>query len=376
MQNIEDLGKTIAHYIDKKLLETEVKIKQYIDLKCVELFNQLQEKKFVNSKIKKVSTVVNISKTPPVTDGKKTKSFSYKSKQVLMKLSFEDIRSEIESVLNYVTQVSKIYSKLAIYTKQLVGIYIQKVDRFEQILQILTHVRNVYDNATSNYSKSKKRNMYLKLFGSVNYRILYLPGYTNNQIESHDLKLFSKAMQNWTLQPLILNNFFNYSIALFRMDELLNIYFRRQKRFFKYKEYVVEKVSETMCKSIDINEFMHTLSSNQSFLRYMIDLFRKLYVDYFSDNIFRNDFKESSPILEFDGDMILRNIVMVTHMKKMKKEISVHFKGLPNLEKDYKIQIRNTKNKMYEKNNACVYIQQCFDDISKENATFIQMSYL
>jgi len=54
-------------------------------------------------------------------------------------------------------------------------------------------------------------------------------------------------------------------------------------------------------------------------LPYCINLFRKIYNDVFSDNIYRPDYIQKSQIMEFDCEQLMLNIILLSHPMELCK---------------------------------------------------------
>ena len=52
-------------------------------------------------------------------------------------------------------------------------------------------------------------------------------------------------------------------------------------------------------------------------LPFCVHLFRRLYKDSFEDNHYREDYVSKSPIMEFDGEQLLQNIILLSKPLEM-----------------------------------------------------------
>ena len=56
-------------------------------------------------------------------------------------------------------------------------------------------------------------------------------------------------------------------------------------------------------------------------LPYMVSLFRKLYFDIFNDNEFRSNYTNFCPLLQYDCEQLLSNIVKLFNQKEFSKNV-------------------------------------------------------
>ena len=83
-----------------------------------------------------------------------------------------------------------------------------------------------------------------------------------------------------------------------------------------YQFYILEKLDENRYWKF-INRFEYiALDLYDMLLSYSINLFRKLYRDVFSDNLFRKDFDKKSYIFENEASQLLNNILKLTQPLK------------------------------------------------------------
>jgi hypothetical protein len=218
--------------------------------------------------------------------------------------------------------------------KKLLG----KINLEEYISLVMSHVKRLEDIFSNKKYNIKKINKIISTsLTPLDARFIHYEGYTNISIEVDELQKFGLVLgilvhhdKNFVPydKQLFFKNIKNYGLSLFELQEsiercLVNrygchniIYVNRDNSkqiSDPYSFYILDNVKDSNrlwkmeCRLEDF-----TLDLISSLLPYCIHLFRKIYKDVFTDNIYRPDYIYKSQITEFDCEQLLQNIILLS----------------------------------------------------------------
>ena len=314
--------------------------------------------------------------------------------------NIEKIFTSIENNRSYTANVEQIKK----YRRKLLG----KLNLIEYTDLVQNHINRLTDifSGRKKTNKEIKRIIILSLT-PLDMRLVFYHGYTNINIDIDEVQKFGlvlKMLVEHTKKfvpynrTVFFNNIKNYSLSLFEISECIErclvnrygfqsvIYLQRPKSVTKtskkdpYSFYILENFKEDKrfwkmeCRLIDFtNDFINNI------LPYCINLFRKIYKDVFSDNIYRDNYMGKSQITEFDCEQLLQNIIQLSKPISLCKTIqdiiinkctfSPTESDKFNLYADDKLQRFTHKNDTEE--NTYSVIKQIFDGISNDDITSV-----
>ena len=256
---------------------------------------------------------------------------SYKQTLTLIESCFEEIsknrvcKKPMETIRE---NRSKLLSKVSLdqYVKLLKG----HIDRLKGIF------------AAKKYDLKKITESIEKTMTPLEQRLSQYGQYFNTSLsidEQHKLKTALVIHADYPTRyiPFCLEtmqqNFYNYGLAVFTLKETFKRVFVNPYGFHNvvyialdksspddpYSFYVLEKIDGTGKRfwkmECRLDDFSRTLSSQ--LLVYSAQLFRRIYKDVFSDNIYRADYTAKATICKEDLQQLLSNIIALTQKKSL-----------------------------------------------------------
>lgn len=256
---------------------------------------------------------------------------SYKDTLTLIESCFEEIsknrvyKKAMETIRD---NRSKLLSKVALdpYVKLLKG----HIERLKGIF------------GAKKYESKKITESIEKTMTPLEQRLSQYGQYFNTSLsidEQHKLKTALVIHADYPTRYIpfclesIQQNFYNYGLAVFTLKETFKWVFVNPYGFHNlvyvplekstaddpYSFYVLEKVDGTGKRfwkmECRLDDFSKILSSQ--LLVYTTQLFRRIYKDVFSDNIYRPDYTEKATICKEDLQQLLANIIALTQKKSL-----------------------------------------------------------
>lgn len=251
------------------------------------------------------------------------------------------------------------------------------------------------------FTPSKIARKSLIALSPMDMRLLRIGNYTNTTLEVDDLNRFESALvlqnSDRKVTPFdvhkIYANIENYGLALFSLRKCMEIALTNSSVAYvdlpksndddPYSFYILESIkgegkNRKNKWSMDCRLEDTSVKLSSYILPYCITLFRRLYSDVFSDNIFRENYSSQSQTLENDAEQLLHNIVILSDHKDFCKLLQEIVKGgktmVPttddklNFYSDDKSQCRNFNSYKREVESRSTIMAQLFDEISSESA--------
>ena len=252
-------------------------------------------------------------------------------------VSQKEITERIEELFIQL-QNNRIYTSTLNTMKDLRRKLLGKINIEEYSSLVSSHVKRLEDIFSNKKYNIKKINKIIS--GSLtplDSRLIHYEGYIDISIEVDELQKFGLVLgilvhhdKNFTPydKQLFFKNIKNYGLSLFELPECIQrclvnkfgfhniIYVNRDNSkqiSDPYSFYVLNNVKDSNrlwkmeCRLEDF-----TLDFISSLLPYCIHLFRKIYKDVFTDNIYRPDYIYKSQVTEFDCEQLLQNIILLS----------------------------------------------------------------
>jgi len=280
-----------------------------------------------------------------------------------------------------------------------------------------TEMLNTHNNKLKHIFKNRQKSekdiikVVRNSLSTIDMRLIFYNGYGLNSIDIDDVQNFKECLNNNSLlnnnklvphsKIKVVENVKNYGLTLFRLKECIelniinkygfnSIIFINNKNNIQdnpYSFYILDNVTnknkrkwKMECRLEDyVNYFIDNIKP------YCINLFRKIYYDIFKDNIYRDDYKTKSPIMEFDCEQLFQNIMLLSKPIELCSLFQYIIKGKcsytpdKNDKLDFKADDKMQKNR-FEKikssniNDTRETITQLFDDIKDETVDNILLS--
>ena len=167
-------------------------------------------------------------------------------------------------------------------------------------------------------------------FSPLEQRLLFRKEFSRSDLDMNDVCMFEQAIRVAKPSTLtafdfsIVNSIKNYSLCLFPLSDLLkkiithgNIVFFRLNESAMFSFYTLDEVRvEKTFWSLDTRLQDFSQKIGDTLRPFMIELYRKVYFDFFGDYTFRLDvFKEKNNICEKDLKQLWKNLVLIAKRK-------------------------------------------------------------
>jgi hypothetical protein len=324
-------------------------------------------------------------------------------------VSYVDSIKAIDEAMECISK-ERIYKKHLISIKDLRVKLICKIGLSEYTNLIRKHIEKLTSIFGKKGTDAKKTTLNIGMsLSPLEQRLIFFSGYFNTELEPEEtqrLRLTLDVAPNPKRYiPFNYNDFFskmyNYGLSIFSVKEsikrsLVNpygfpniVYVKTEKSSAKdpYTFYILEKIEDDKriwkmeCR---LYEFSKSLSKN--ILTYCINMFRRIYFDVFSDNSYREDYKDKCLICRQDCEQLLINIIELSNSKSLcetvRKIVSKQSILLPSkMDKfDFMADDRLVKKQyIQEANNnddVIASIKRMFDDISDTDCNSIITSLI
>ena len=324
-------------------------------------------------------------------------------------VSYKEITDKIEELFMHITN-TRSYTSSLISIQSLRKKLLGKLKLIEYIDIISFHIKRLEAIfANKNYSTKKTINIISKSLTPLDMRFVYYTGYSNIPIDVDEIQKFSLALDILIEhkkqflpfdKKLLYDNINNYGLSLFELQECIercivnrygfhNIIYiptSNPSKTDPYSFYTLTKVLEKRLWKMEcrLEDFVTDFLDNV--LPYCIFLFKKIYKDVFSDNIYRKNYCSKSQITEFDCEQLLQNIILMSNPIKLCKvfqtiiinncTITATESDKFNLYADDKFQQKKfLKGECCNGDNVNDIIKRLFDGISKEEIEEIIRKY-
>lgn len=318
-------------------------------------------------------------------------------------VSFKETNQAIETMFEEVIK-NRVYKKFLLNMKEYRGKLLGKLDLPDYIKLIQTHITRLEAIFTKKkYEQKKIVTTVMLALSSLDQRLVYYGQYYNSPADTDDiqrLKLCLKINMNYPkryvqfIQTELCVKISNYSLCLLTLREigkriLVNpfrfpnlVYLQLEKSTVEdpYSFYSLEKIEpdgkrcwKMECRLDELSKFI-----SEQIRTYCIILFRKIYFDIFSDNIYREDYTEKAPAAQQDCEQLLVNILGLSKPKSfcnlLRSIVTKYCTIQPsqmdkfNFTRDDPIIKKSFMQEENDNKNLTAVIQRLFDDISTEDA--------
>lgn len=319
-------------------------------------------------------------------------------------VSHKEISDRIEELFVQIEN-TRVYTANLFTMRGLRRKLLGKINLEEYTSLILSHVKRLENIFfTKKYTKKKINKIIHNSLNPLDTRLIYYEGYTNIIMDIDDVQKFGLALgvlvhHQKQFTPYnnksFFNNIKNYGLSLFELQEciekcLINIYGyhniiylnrnknSKSKLSDPYSFYSLDNVKDHRYWKMECRMEDFTLDFIDNVLPYCINLFRKIYKDVFTDNIYRVDYISKSQITEFDCEQLIQNIICLAKpnllCKTFQKIIidNCTFTSTEtdkfNLYGDDKLQQKRLSSAIDTDEDVCKIFKRLFDDISTEDS--------
>jgi len=244
--------------------------------------------------------------------------------------------------LNNTTKISKILN--SIKDKRL--LYLRNIDITTYTDFLNNNKVVLHDILQQKKFTEKKININItKTFSSIDTRLIKYPGYTDTSIDIDELEIFKECL-NITDQKILnesecFNNellekcFTNYGLILFNLKQNIERIMSNSKSRLIYVDwstgdnsnnhfsfYSLNKVNENTrywvmdCRLYNLTDIIYNIT-----VTHLVNNFKQLYYDIYSDNVFRESYNNNCQVTEFDCQQIINNLKQVLDKNKLQKII-------------------------------------------------------
>jgi hypothetical protein len=239
----------------------------------------------------------------------------------------------------------ELYTKRGTYSKLLQDILTHRkkllgkldIDRYMELVSSHTRkIRSALEH--KKYEAKKLEDIVFKSLTPLEQRLIMFPKYYTTAISVDDVEILKTAitvnMNHPTrFVPFSLEKLFekisNYGLALLSVIDMLKIYISSpfpnicylqlsdKKDDDPYSFYVLDKIGDDGNRNwrMECRLYEFSIVLAEPLLSYCVKLFRKIYMDVFSDNTYREDFMEKAPIMNLDCAQLFGNILMLSDVK-------------------------------------------------------------
>jgi hypothetical protein len=172
-------------------------------------------------------------------------------------------------------------------------------------------------------------------------RLIFYDKYYDTTLEVEEIQRLKLALQiNMSydkryvpfLYSYLTDKIYNYGVAIFSIKEILEIVLVNPFKFSNiiylnvgkdtdkedpYTFYILESIKEDGKRNWKMNNRLTDFSRQLSDIikTYCVDLFKKMYFNVFSDNIYREEYKEKAVIFQQDCEQLLQNLIFISNQK-------------------------------------------------------------
>jgi hypothetical protein len=319
-------------------------------------------------------------------------------------VSYKDITESIEKLFEYIKD-NRVYTVSLTSIRKLRKKLLGKITLEEYTILLLDHINKLkVIFSDRKYSINKIRKIISTTLTPLDTRLVFYDGYVDINIEIDDVQKFGLALEILTEHkkqfiPYNKNDLFtnikNYSISLFSIGDCIErcmnnrygfnniIYIDRPNSSSKdpYSFYSLEKVNDKRYWKMECRMEDFSIDFSDNVLPYCISLFRRIYKDVFSDNIYRPDYMNKSQIMEFDGEQLIQNIILMAQPMSLcrilhgiiieKSTFTPTESDKFNLCGDDKLQQKRFISTIDSDDETCQVIKRLFDGISTIDAMTI-----
>lgn len=318
-------------------------------------------------------------------------------------VSLKEVYENIDKLFDDI-QSSRMYKKYLLGIKNERMKLLGKMHLEEYTELIKTHTDRLESIFVSKkHDKKKKQSNITISLSALDQRLISHHRYYESMLEPEEIKLLKLSLKVNMSYPKryipfttedMYNKIYNYSLAIFPVKEIVKraivnpygfsnvVYLEVPKSSIDdpYSFYTLEKIKSdgTRCWKMEcrLDHFSRDLAHN--IRTYCIELFRKIYMDTFSDNLYREDYTSKAPITQQDCEQLLLNILLLTKLKNfcnlLRKMVVKHCTISPteidkfSLTGDDRLHKKQFIQEEDYSGDLTKTIKRLFDDISDEEA--------
>jgi hypothetical protein len=287
-----------------------------------------------------VKNRVSLTEEKPEEQEEKIKQVEKDIEKLAQKHSVKEIEDSIDASFQEVEK-SRVYKKclenIRIQRQKLLG----KLNISEYTSVVKKHIHKLEGIFSKRRYDSKKASASIECsLSPLDKRLVFSHEYYNSVLDADDIERYKNALDihmNYSKryipysQTELYEKFCDYSMAVFTLENvakrvLVNPYgfpnivylFLSKNEDDPYSFYVLEKIeaSGKRCWQMDCRLDNFTRSLSQYLTTFCVKLFRKIYFDIFSDNAYREDYREKALIASQDCEQLLSNILILSRPRK------------------------------------------------------------
>lgn len=320
-------------------------------------------------------------------------------------VSMKETVGELEQQFNELQQ-SRNYKKYLLNIKELRGKLLGKLELSKYIKMIKTHIKKLEEIfLKKKHDQHKRKNNISTALSPLDQRLVFYNRYYDTILEPDHIQLLKLSIKvnmshNYPKRYVpfrhtdLYDKLYNYSIAVFPVRETIkrvlvnpfgfsNVAYldlNKSKADDPHSFYTLEKVESNgiRCWKLEcrLDDFSKNLAMHMK--TYCIELFRKIYLDTFHDNHYREDYQSKAPIAQQDCEQLLMNILALSKSKTfcdlLRHLIVKHCTIKPteldkfNLTTDDNLHKRQFARENDADEDLTATVKRLFDEISNEDA--------
>lgn len=318
-------------------------------------------------------------------------------------VSYKETIDTIETMFEEVVK-TRVYKKFLANMKEYRGKLLGKLDLNAYIKLVKTHIARLETIfAKKKYDQKKIVSTVSLSLSPLDQRLLSYGQYYNSELEPDDMqrmKLCLKVNMDFPkryvpfVQSELCLKVCNYSLCISTIRETMKrilvnpygfpnlVYLQLEKSTPEdpYSFYSLEKIDpdgkrcwKMECRLEEFSKFIAEQIRN-----YCIILFRKIYYDIFSDNIYREDYMEKAPAAQQDCEQLLMNILGLSKPRlfcNVLRSLVAKYSTIQpskidkfNFTRDDPISKRSFAQEEDDDRDLTSTVQRLFDEISIEDA--------
>jgi hypothetical protein len=324
-------------------------------------------------------------------------------------VSYKETVEFIENMFEEVVK-TRVYKKSLTNMKEYRGKLLGRLDLASYTKLVKTHIARLETIfAKKKYDEKKTMTTVCLSLSPLEQRLLSYGQYYNSELEPDEmqrLKLCLKVNMDFPkryvpfVQSELCIKVCNYSLCISTIKDtmkkilvnpygfanLVYLHLEKSSPEDRYSFYSLEKIDpdgkrcwKMECRLEEFGKFI-----SEHIRNYCIKLFRKIYYDIFSDNIYREDYTEKAPAAQQDCEQLLVNIISLSKPRafcNVLRSIVAKYSTIQpskidkfNFTRDDPISKRSFAQEDDDDKDLTPIVQRLFDEISSENAMTIWQS--
>lgn len=384
----------------------------HIDVSLFPIHIEQEEKTIIIKQKKKhkqgpvYRSVKNVKIEEPAEQEEKVKKAEEQFENIVLENFAVSLKSSQERFSQLFEEIknNRMYKKFIVELKELRSKILGNMPLSEYVSMVKEHVNTLETIFSEKKYDSKKKILSItQALSSLDQRLIFYNKYFESQLEPDEIQHFDNAIKvNMSVvfpkryitfsHGDIYDRMFNYSVAIFPLTYILKnsianpygfsniVYLPLDKSNIEdpYSFYILEKIDDKRYWKMEIRLDDFSKVFSVQILNYCVTLFRRIYYDIFSDNVYREDYQSKASIASQDCQQLLQNIINLSKQKsfcQLLQQIVMKYCEIEptkmdkfNLTGDDKINKKQFQKEKDEKEKSLEVIKRVFDEISDEDA--------